>query len=676
MTSSDQKRIYGISYCNPVDVEPEYLDYVVDYALKIGVNHMQIIGPIHDSVHGNLDGMTLYRKYAQFNDGKDLPFIEKTRNAFAASLPKAHEAGVLSYVWHHELDLPDGFAEAFPETLNEYGDFEITHPVIKDFLEHKVYDFFEQYPLVDGIILTLHETKVPLLKLKSQKLPRSERAKYVTKILYDACRELGKELIVRPFASIPEDYSMLMEAYAGISTDLAVMDKWTQFDWSLCLPHNAFFKTIKKNPLLVETDIFGEFFGKGRLPLMLLDHIRDKAEYCESFPIKGYCARIDRNGMIPFGDVNEVNLAIMNAAMHGEDTEKAAIEFYRGRYPKCGDEIFALMRNTEEVVRRTIYLKGYYFSELSYFPQLNHSRNHFYFEMMKDDYKITSGEWFIPINWDRGPIEGVLEEKRSAAAEANRMLATLEGLQDKLEPADYEALLVKFRNLKIATEIWQLLVDVFYHYVRFFSDNNPAEEGKLEASLNAMLAKCEEGEKLLGAKFFCELGDYDAHKEFVRTFIADVREAFEAEKKATAEVKATSPIDFVICAGGNEGHLLKKEVNFSDTGCRNGMLYRLPGHSRGRDWSRINAHGWFSYELAIRPEGETVIEVLAGSFTDRLKMKVTVNGTEFAVDEAIADGETKLLRFPYNNTDKKETAVVRIDRVSGDTPVIHRIITR
>ena len=52
-----------------------------------------------------------------------------------------------------------------------------------------------------------------------------------------------------------------------------IMEKWTQFDWSLSLPSNYFIRNIKKNPLLMETDLFGEYYGKGRLPLMLKEHI-------------------------------------------------------------------------------------------------------------------------------------------------------------------------------------------------------------------------------------------------------------------------------------------------------------------------------------------------------------------------------------------------------------------
>ena len=62
------------------------------------------------------------------------------------------------------------------------------------------------------------------------------------------------------------------------------------------------------------------------------------------------------------------------------------------------------------------------YSELSYFPQINHSKNHFYFEMMKKDFKIASDEWFIPIGWDRGSLESVYEEKDSALELANGII--------------------------------------------------------------------------------------------------------------------------------------------------------------------------------------------------------------------------------------------------------------
>ena len=324
----ERKIMKGISTLNPVDVEKEYFLYTVDYAISHGFDHYQLIGPIHDGIKGNIDGMTFSKKYSRFNGEKDAEYVNYCLDVVNEGLEKLAAAGVKTYMWHHELELPYGFNKAFPEALNDYGDIEVTHPVVKDYLENKISDFFEEYPKMDGIILTLHETKVPLLKLKNQKLTPTERVKYVTEILYRSCKALGKELIVRPFASIEEDYEMMTKAYEEISPELIIMDKWTQFDWSLCLPDNRFYAKIKNNPLFVEADIFGEFFGKGRLPLMLRSHIVNKFAYCEKFSPVGYVARIDRAGLDPFGEVNEVNLVIMHATLSGDDVDKRIDEFF------------------------------------------------------------------------------------------------------------------------------------------------------------------------------------------------------------------------------------------------------------------------------------------------------------------------------------------------------------
>ncbi len=669
-------RIFGYSFCNPVEVEADYLKFTVDYCIKAGINHIQIIGPIHDSVLGNVDGMTLYKKYARFNEGKNPDYIESTTRAFAEVLPAAHAAGIRSYVWHHELELPDGFAEAFPETLNETGDFEVSHPLIRDFLEQKIFDFFDQYPDIDGIVLTLHETRVPLLKLQHQKLNREERVQYVTGILYEACAARGKELIVRPFASIPEDYSMLMNAYAAISPDLVVMDKWTQFDWSLCAPHNSFFDRIKVNPLMVEADIFGEFFGKGRLPLMLLDHIKQKAAYCESHNVRGYCARIDRNGMIPFGDVNEVNLPIMEACMRGEDPDAAALRFFEKRYPGAGAEVFELMRSSEDIVKHIIYLRGYYFSELSYFPGLNHCKNHFYFEMMRESFRLVSGEWFIPVGWERGSLQEVRDEKAKALADAKLLRARLEELKGLLSEGDYKALLVKFENLCLVARAWCLLVEVFYSYENYFALGDESLAASLEEALNSLLAVRDEGARSLGTLFYCFLGDKGETKDFIGEFVADVRATFAAEKALCEALRAQAPRDFVICGGCAEGHALMKEVNFSDTGLMNGAPYRVPGHDPKRFWSMVNTHGWFSYELAAAPGCLNTLELTVGSFTDTLALKLTIGDSVTEIRQKTEPEKPLLFRIPFRTEDGQDRVRIRLDRLSADTPFAVSMMTK
>ncbi len=668
-----RKMIKGISTLNPVDVEKEYLDFTVDYAIEHGFDHYQLIGPIHDGVKGNIDGMTFYKKYAQFNGEKDAEYVNMCLKVVNEALERLSAAGIKTYMWHHELDLAAGFNAAFPEALNEYGDVEVTHPLVRDYLENKLRDFFEAYPKMDGLILTLHETKVPLLKLKNQKLDKIGRVKYVTEILYLTCKALGKELIVRPFASIEEDYEMMTKAYEEISSELIIMDKWTQFDWSLCLPHNRFYAKIKKNPLFVETDIFGEFFGKGRLPLMLKKHITEKFAYCEGYSPVGYVSRVDRAGRDPFGEVNEVNLTIMHAVMSGDNVDEKIAEFFKKNYGEAADELAAIMEPTEDILKKIIYLKGYYYSQLSLFPMLNHSKNHFYFEMMKDEFSIVSGEWFIPPSWERGSLDSVIEEKASAVRESEELLARLVAIKHKIPTEKYTNVYNKFKNLELTAKIWKALTDVFYNYAKFFELSDEAYRMRFYSSVDELSRLNEEGKSALGDDFYCISGDSLAgggRYELVDIFVRDVKESFECECDTDRALSAEGLYDYVLAGGGSEGHGLKKEVNFSDTLIRDGELCRIPGNLRGAEWSLINAHGWFSYEVKVRPKSDNKITVKFGSFTRQLDVKVTIGEQSQEISEPI-EGKRELT-FDYK-AGKESTVRIRFDKISGNTPCVYTV---
>ena len=661
-----KKLIKGISVCNPVDVERDYLIYTVEYAKENGFDHLQIIGPIHNHVKGNIDGMTYYRKYNQFNNEKDSDYVDLSLDVINEALALAKKAGIKTYMWHHELYLPPDFKEVYPEVLNNYGDIEVSHPLVKDFLENKIIDFFHAYPDMDGIILTLHETQIPLLKLKNQKLDKIERVKFVTKILYDSCASLGKELIVRPFASIEDDYVDMTKAYEEISKDLIIMDKWTQFDWSLTMPSNRFFSKIKNNPLLIEADIFGEFFGKGRLPLMLKKHIADKFEYCGEFNPAGYVARIDRAGLAPFGDVNEVNLHIMSAYLNGKDPDDAIRCFYMTKYPKAYDEIISIMSETEDVLRKIIYLDGYYFSELSLFPMLNHSKNHYYFEMMRENYAFRRDEWYIPRNWERKPISDLIAEKQEAEKNADSLFERILALKENICTEEYEKLYTKFLNLKLVAKIWRMLLEVIVAYV------SDMEKGTsyFETAISNLKKEADEGKNLLGDKFYCLCGSYSKF-DFIEEFIKDISQSFTLEKQTSDKLKSENNIDYIVCGGALEGHLLSKEVNFSDTLISDDALCRIPGNKRGLKWSAINAHGWFSYTVKIRPNAQNAVKISLGSFSDNLDIRITLGNEVHDIHKK--DCPKTEIVLPYLAKKDETNVEIRFDKISKDMPCVYTI---
>lgn len=663
----------GINIFNPVDIEWGYYLKIIEYAKTNGIDHIQINGPIHNLQKGNIGGMITYKKYAQFNGEQDLDYVKLNLEVVNECLNISHEYGIKTYIWHHELDLPDGLKDEFPEIVNEYGDIEVSHPIVKDFLENRIKDFFDAYPKMDGVVLTLHETKVPLLKLKNQKLGKIERVKFVTQTLYDACKKYGKELIVRPFASIVEDYEMMTKAYEEISKDLVVMDKWTQFDWSLCLPHNKFFSKIKNNPLIIETDIFGEYFGKGNLPIYLYDHITEKYEYCQRFNPIGYCSRIDRAGVNNFGTVNEVNYVIMQALTGGKDVNSEVDKFFNEKYGENGQAVKDLMQETENLQKAIFYINGYYFTELSRFPSLNHSKNHFYFEIMKENYQIKSNEWFIPIGWERGKIENLLLEKQIAVEKCEKLFNKVKDLEEQLSKENYADLYNKFANLSFVAKIWQELLNVYIYYVKAL-ENSKSFEKQLAASLERLKNINNEGKALLGDKFYPLIADNSAggttKLDKIETFIEEVNASYIAEKNAIEETDKNL-IDYIVCGGALESHGLKKEVNFSDTLIYENKLCRIPGNIKGLKWSGINAHGWFSYEIKVKPNSENVISILCGSVNGKLDAKITIDGNKKEICEEITG--KKLLTFNYLEKEGKEKVEIRIDKISANVPLVFSI---
>ncbi|MBQ9781650.1 MAG: hypothetical protein IJW26_00535 [Clostridia bacterium] len=667
--------IRGISVCNPVDIEENYLNYTIDYAIKEKYNHVQYIGPIHNPVTGNVDGMIKLVKYAEFNEEKNLEYVEYCQRVVNVACKKAKEHGIKNYMWHHELELPVAFSNKYPECLNERGDIEVTSPVVKDYLENKMKDFFDQYPYMDGLILTLHETRVPLLKLTNQKLGKVERVKYVTEVLYNSLKAMGKELIVRPFASIEEDYVLMTKAYEEISTDMLIMDKWTQFDWSLTMPHNAFFDKIKNNPLMVETDIFGEFFGKGKLPLMLKAHILNKYAYCQSHNVVGYCSRIDRNNDHPFGTPNEVNLVIMNACLNGENVDQKIDEFFNNRYGEYGEKVKELMTDTEEILSKIIYLKGFYFSELSRFPQINHSKNHFYFEMQKKNFKIESGEWFIPKNWERGTLESVVLEKEDALKKATILYDKVQQLKGKILDSDYTILYNQFANLYYSAKVWRTLIDVFRNYIAYFDEKDELYEQKLQASLDELSYFNKLGINALGDNYYCIISDGAFGKakagfDRVEKFVEETRQSFAVEKEQTKKLLEQDLLDFVVCGGANEGHAIKKEVNFSDTFITEKGVYRIAGSGRGQAWSMVNAHGWFSYDVKVKPNQNNKIIVTFGSSSSELDVKVSLNGKQVVINKTIVEQEDIVFDYLAGDSD---LLTIRFDRMSKNTPRVYQI---
>lgn len=676
------EKIKGISFLNPVDVEEGYIKKCAEYAISHGVKHFELIGPTHDPVKGNCDGMMLYRKYAQFNDGKDKEYIKYCERVVNEVLDMIEPYGIKSYYWHHEMEVPLDFDEVYPEIYNADGDVEVTHPRLKDFLINKIEDFFYTYPKMTGIVLTLHETRIPLLKLKNQKLDKIERVKYVTGIINETCERLGKELIVRPFASIAQDYDDLMDAYEQVSKDLVVCDKWTKYDWSLVREHNPFLSRIK-NPLIVETDIFGEYFGKGFIPLMLKEHIVDKVKYCNTFGVRGYVSRIDRNGYIPFGTPNEVNLEIMDAAVEGRDVDEAIDAFFRREYGEYGDVVKAAMEDTEKLQVKALHAGKTSMHFLSSFPPLFSMKNGY--RIFRDDYvpkKMTAN--YKPLD-----INAVLADKAEAVRITGEKLALIETLKGKLDDEKYYSVYMRFKNFHLIAKIWEQLTIIYYNIARYFEHHEEEALPKIYTAIDTARGIDREGFEALGNDFHCEalslkkgtpfrsrgIGSDSTDPRDSHVYLLDplLKTALDLEVQKDRELRAQNPVDYVIAGGFSEGHNLKREVNFSGALTYADGVCRTAGSERGSYWSMLKAHGWFSYDMKVKEGTENTIIITGKGEDGVLSFDLDIDGekTRHSVSgEGILTVEHRFT--PKAGTNK---VTVRIDRCRS-LPFIYTLMIK
>lgn len=674
--------IKGISFLNPVDVEEGYMKKCAEYAISHGVKHFELIGPTHHPVKGNCDGMMLYRKYAQFNEGKDVEYIKYCERVVNEVLDMIEPYGIKSYYWHHEMEVPLGFDEVYPEIHNADGDVEVTHPRLKDFLVNKIEDFFYTYPKMTGIVLTLHETRIPLLKLKNQKLGKVERVKYVTEILHETCKRLGKELIVRPFASIAQDYDDLMDAYEQVSRDMLVCDKWCKYDWSLTKPHNPFLARIK-NPLIVETDIFGEYYGKGFVPIMLKKHIIEKVKYCNAQNAIGYVSRIDRDGYIPFDTPNEVNLEIMDAAVEGRDVDEAIDAFFRREYGEYGDVVKAAMEDTEDLQVQAMCYRKRGMGNLSMFPSVH---------AMKTKYKIFR-EDYVSAKADSGvaPLchEKEMEEKAKAVKASGEKLALIETLKGKLPEDKYYSVYMRFKNLHLVAKIFEQLAIVNHGIARYFEHKDEDAIPAVHAAIAVLKELDREGYEALGKDFYCERlsikkghpwralnygydgSDRDSHVyHFERIF----KHAFDSEVAKDRELRAQNLTDYVIAGGFSEEHGAKREPNFSAAFSTPEGPCRSAGSERGAYWSHLKAHGWFSYEMKVRPDVPNTVVVSGKGENGTLNIDLGIDG-DITRHSVTGEGIVSVERTftPAPGTDK---VTVKIERCSSSMPLIYTVVMK
>ena len=100
-------------------------------------------------------------------------------------------------------------------------------------------------------------------------------------------------------------------------------------------------------------------------------------------------------------------------------------------------------------------------------------------------------------------------------------------------------------------------------------------------------------------------------------------------------------------------------------------LVRIPGNRNGLEWSLINAHGWFTYEMKLKENAENTARITVGGKTDKINFKVTIGKVEYVIDEP--NKGKNLVELKYTASVGENRTRVQIDKISGHTPCVYTI---
>jgi hypothetical protein len=333
---------------------------------------------------------------AYFNDAQRTGYAHVRRyigniyskQAYLRNLLKhAKRKGIEIWVEVKEIEFPDEVLERFPQ-LCKNGIICPTDPVWFEYLQLKTAEFFELFPDMSGIILSpgSPESRAFLSTGKKCTCSRCQATDFgdwcydIIMSIYTVVQAHGKKLAVRDFVYTPEDHERLAQIISRTPKDIIFAIKNTPRDFWPTFPHNPMLGRFKDRTQWVEYDTFGQFYGWGVCPAIMLQDLRERLLYAKSQGVSGVMLRTEWEGVdiSAFDSLNKINLiaGAQLAKSFAFSDEDLVLQWLReanllGDTPESQVDVAgltAVLLRTWPLIRNTIYLDDFVFHTSSQFP--------------------------------------------------------------------------------------------------------------------------------------------------------------------------------------------------------------------------------------------------------------------------------------------------------------------
>jgi len=437
----------------------EYLLRVVDAADTCGFNAIQICGDTHGE--GNLDGVTEFQRFDKANALRDLDAVRRRREVLRQVCGAAHDRGMEVYFWHHELWYPEGLSDVYPDWFapapqSRFArDLRVKDRLVPriepdapfwDFLDAKFDEAFAQCPELDGTVMTIQESRVPVYCLFDDPERQVQALVDLYERLAAAHARVGKKWLVRTFAWREHEYRVVTEAIHRWRPDVPVESKGVPMDWSLFYPYDPLLGKFGGMTNHVEIAPSCEFYGCTRHPVghpwFYTANLRFAAERGHT----GAAVRMDRAGVTMLGGPDEGVLACIGKWLNdpttdvGEDYLQWLLQRYRVDRQAAWRLLHDVMENCWNATLRCYHHGGIYIGDS--------------FWQRYDGLFFEAERHFCVEHDDPAP----LAEKDAACASADKAAAALGELAGSLTEEDAADLTRRVRFLQLTCRSYRALV--------------------------------------------------------------------------------------------------------------------------------------------------------------------------------------------------------------------------
>ena len=335
---------------------------------------------------------------------KDFPvYMHLTENNRYYLRKVAHNAralGIDFYLEVKELWYRTYLLRNYPE-LMQNGALCPNHPFWWEYLPVKLENLFEHIPELSGIIVSIasKESRLSLRNTRCRcelcrQTPAEAWYRKVIEAMYRPIRQAGRRLIIRDFVWSPQDLDEVVSAAESAPSDVVISLKYTPHDYYPNFPHNPRIGKVGNHEQWIEYDVWGQYFGWGVFPCILLDDMKRRMAYALSRGATGFIARTDWECISEGSAIDSINkLNLYGTAMlsnnlgtdpraiyeawltHPVSTSFSAsdVATYGGieKDPLQVDiaKLQAILQETWPVMEKGTYLGGCVFQEFSMFPR-------------------------------------------------------------------------------------------------------------------------------------------------------------------------------------------------------------------------------------------------------------------------------------------------------------------